>query len=189
MPHTEPHRDESTSAARWLSPDLVRNEETVIRTIFDPHHIESGALSPAAISLDDLRLRGWSVDRKGYTSLWRVKLSHRQWRTRKADINRCYVIPIIVGDLRAGCRLDQNQTFSVTDAALCSNSAHAAILLSVRSGEGLARKARTALMGFLPPYVEVSAAFSNQDKWGWSRGIIFQARAVMRALRSIFPII
>lgn len=185
MPHSEPHRDETTSAAPWISPGLVANGETVLRTIFDPHHLDlqSGALSNAAISLDDLRSRGWSVDRKRYTSLWRLKLDHRRWRDRKADLHQCYVIPISVGTLRANCRVEQGQTFSVTDYALWSNPAHATILLSQQGGDGMARKARTALMSFLPPYAEASTAFSTGDNWGWTRGMIC---AFLQILKKIF---
>ncbi len=181
MATKESHRDEKSSASRWFSPDLVRDEEIVLRTIFDPHHVESGTLSIAAVSLSDLRSRGWSVDRKKYTSLWKLKLNQLRWHHRKPDLHRCYVIPINVGTLR-DYKTDNNQIFSIIDLAFCLNPAHAAILLSVKGGDGAARKARDTLMAGLPAYIDVSKAFSNEDRWGWSRGMFLQVIAILRAL-------
>jgi hypothetical protein len=180
-----PHRDEKSSASRWISPGLVRDGEIILRTIFDPHHIQGGALSQAAVSLADIRSRGWSVDRKKYTSLWRVKLSHRSWLSKKADLEKCYVIPVSVEKIRNDCRMGGDQLFVVTDLALCGNPAHGCVLLSAESGEGQARRARRVLMGVLPKYVEASRAFSPQDTWGWSRGILLKFIAPMRAIGRI----
>lgn len=186
MAGKEPHRDERSSAARWISPGLVGDNEIVLRTIFDPHHIKSGVLSPAAIALDDLRSRGWSLDRKRFTSLWRMKLSHWNWHRRKTDLLGCFVLPINVKRVRSECRNNDKQILSITDWALCRNPAHAAVLLSAKSGEGEARRARTMLMTVLPRHIEVSRAFSANDRWGWSRGM----RGEMCApVKTIFEII
>jgi hypothetical protein len=172
MPRIEPHRDESSSAAPWISPGLVADNETVLRTIFDPQHIQNGELQNAAISLEDIRSRGWSVERKRFTSLWRIKLTHYRWRLKKSDLKRCYVIPIDVGALRTQCQFDQNHKFIVIDDALYANPAHAAVLISKKCGEGMARKARGELMKFMPPHIKLSRAFSTRDRWGWTRALV-----------------
>jgi hypothetical protein len=115
-----------------------------------------------------------------------MKLSHRMWRRRKQDLDKCFVIPINVGDIRAKYMPNGNQLFAVTDLALWKNPAHAVVLLSVRSSENEARRARTILMGILPKYCEISKAFSADDKWGWSRGLALQALAFLRALKGSF---
>ncbi|MGB9115386.1 hypothetical protein [Bradyrhizobium sp.] len=184
MLQVEPHRDEKSSASPWFSPGLVGDNEVVLRTIFDPHHLDGGVLAPAAISLSDLRVRGWSVDRKRFTSLWKMKLSHRGWMTKKQGLNRCLVLPIEVGAVRA-FKDQQNQIFSVTDMALCANPAHAAILLSTKGGDGAARKARSTLMKCLPKHVEVSEAFAVKDRWGWSRGVLLELITVLRTIFGI----
>jgi hypothetical protein len=184
MAVSEPHRDEKTSASRWFSPGLVQDDEIILRTIWDPHHFKDGNLSTtAAISLEDLRFRGWSVDRKRYTSLWRLKRAHRKSQIQKANLRRCYVIPIGVGNIRTDC----NGAFLVVDDALWKNPAHSAVLLSAKSSEVAARKARDLLMRTLPPYIDVANAFLDNDRWGWSRGIALEIIAMFRAaIRSVF---
>jgi hypothetical protein len=178
MAAAEPHRDEKISASHWFSPGLVQDGEIVLRTIWDPHHFKDGVLSTtAAISLDDLKSRGWSVDRKKYTSLWRLKRAHRKSQIQKGDLRKCYVIPIEVRSIRAGC----GGIFSVIDDAIFLNAAHSAVLLAAKSGDGAARKARDILMRALPPYVEASKAFSENDRWGWSRGIVLELMAIICA--------
>jgi hypothetical protein len=180
MPAKEPHRDETSSASRWFSPGLVRDDEIILRTIHDPHHIQDGKLSTsAAIPLDDLRSRGWSVDRKKFTSLWRVKIAHWRWQRRKPDLEGCYLIPIQVGSVRA----IPDNTFSVTDDALWSNPAHGAVILSAHCGPGAARRARDLLMQAISQYVAASDAFSPTDTRGWSRGIAAEIAAIFRAAK------
>ena len=58
-----PHLDENSSAVPALSPGIVRNREILLREIFDPDHIRDGQLLERAISVNDLRNRGFSVHR------------------------------------------------------------------------------------------------------------------------------
>jgi len=72
-----------------------------MRTILDPDHLgPDGKLASAAISLEDIRFRGWSVDRKYFTSLWRVRLSHYRWKKKKPKVRNIYVLPVPVHDIR-----------------------------------------------------------------------------------------
>jgi hypothetical protein len=176
----EPHRDEGNSAAPWFSPGLVRSNEVILRTILDPDHLEPGGkLAVAAISLQDIRFRGWSVDRKNYTSLRRVKLSHSKWKENKPSIVRCYVLPIPVGEIRHSNPTTGVHDFVVTDEALWLNPAHAAVLLSGPKGESAARGFRNNLLQKLPNYVDVSEAFAPSDKYGYLKGMLGQFVAIL----------
>lgn len=118
----EPHRDEHKSAVPWLSPGLVRSNELVLRTILDPDHLEpDGKLALAAISLADIRFRGWSVDRKYFTGLWRVRLSHSEWKKKKPHLRKIHVLPILVGEIRLPGPTTGQQDFVVTDTAVWLN--------------------------------------------------------------------
>jgi hypothetical protein len=184
----EPHRDEGKSAAPWFSPGLVRSNEVILRTILDPDHLEPGGkLAVAAISLQDIRHRGWSVDRKNYTSLRRVKSSHSKWKRNKPSIVKCYVLPIPVGEIRHLDPITGVQDFVVTDAALWLNPAHAVILLSGPQGQSAARGFRNNLLQKLPNYVDVAEAFAPSDKYGYFKGMLGQFAAMLVSLfRSIF---
>jgi hypothetical protein len=178
----EPHRDEHTSASRWFSPGLVQSDEIVLRTVLDPDHLEpNGNLAAAAISLEDIRFRGWSVDRKRFTCLWRVRFFHSGWKKRRPNIRRFYVLPLPVGVIRQPDPATGQQQFVVTDAAKWLNPAHAHVLLSASQGEGAARGYRTKLLQRLPPYVDVATAFTPVDKHGCVRGMLKQFGAIVVA--------
>ena len=184
MPEQEIHRDETSSASRWISPGLVHNDETVLRTVLDPHHLNGGVLAPAAISLADLQRRGWSIDRRLYTSPWRIKLFHWRWQKRRPDIHRCQVIPVLAARIRR-CNADGNQIFAITDTAMCNNPAHAAVLATTQLTDGQARKARKLLLDMLPAHIDVAKTFGRKDTWGWSRGMLFKFAAPFKSVKSI----
>jgi hypothetical protein len=169
------HRDEHKSAAPRHSPGLVRSDELVLRTILDPDHIEpGGGLKSAAISLDDLRFRGWSVDRKRYTSLRQLRLFHSRWAARKPQVRQFLVIPVLVSEIR----IDRNglQDFVVTDAAQCSKPCHANVLSSVpKLKDSEVRKLRDELIKRLPRYVKAEDVFGESDRYGYLRGMLAQS--------------
>ena len=177
----EPHRDERTSASPWFSPGLVRDDEIILRTILDPHHVENNTLSPAAIALADLRERGWSVDRKTFTSAWRIRLDHKRWGKRKSDLRKCWVVPAAVGDVRKLIADDQ-KLFVITDHASPLNPAHGSLLLATKSSQGAARKARDILLRALPSYISLEHCFTPQEKYGWWRGVLLGYSASVRQL-------
>jgi hypothetical protein len=166
-------RNENVSAAPWFSPGLVTSEEVILRTVLDPDHLQSnGKLADAAISLEDIRVRGWSVDRKKFTSPWTISLFHSRWKSRKPAINNFYVLPILVRDLRIQDDKTGIQEFVVVDAALCFRPSHAAVLFRRPQAPSAARKFRTDLIQRLPRYVDVSLAFDSDDRYGFTRGMI-----------------
>jgi hypothetical protein len=176
----EPHRDERKSAAPCLSPGLVRSEEIVLRTVLDPDHLEpDGKLKLAAISLEDIRFRGWSVDRQRFTSVRQVRLFHFEWRKRNPHLRTCYVLSIPVSQIRQRNPQNGVQEFVVIDTALWRKPAHATVLLSSLQTEGAARKLRNDLLKKLPPYVDVTQAFDSADKHGYLRGMFSQVAAIL----------
>ena len=179
------HRDEAVSAAPWISPGLVRSNEVVLRTIHDPHHIERGKLNKAAIATSDLMERGWSVDRMKYTSAWRIRLSHLFWNIRERRNGRdtkFFIVPVSVGQVRGLLDSNGGQFLSVTDEAMKTNPAHAAIVLASSSQKSDARKARTMLVAALPPHIEVAKAFKGSRRFGWSLGMIMMLIAPFRTI-------
>lgn len=173
-------RDEQKSASPWFSPGLVTSEEIILRTVLDPDHLKAdGKLADAAISLEDIRVRGWSVDRKRFTSPWAIKLFHSRWKRRKPAIKKFYVLPILVRELRFRDETTGIQEFVAVDAALWFKPAHAAVLLSSLQAQSAARKLRTDLIQKLPRYVDVSRAFNSGDRYGFTRGIVGHLRTLL----------
>ena len=173
-------RDEKKSASPWFSPGLVSSEEIILRTVLDPDHLKKdGKLADAAISLEDIRVRGWSVDRKRFTSPWAIKLFHSRWKRKKPAISKFYVLPILVRDLRYRDETTGIQEFVAVDAALWFKPSHAAVLLSRLQPPSAARKLRTDLIQKLPRYVDVSRAFNSGDRCGYTRGLIWHLRTLL----------
>lgn len=54
--HTAPlHLDEGISAAPDFSPGIVQDNERLLRTLFNPAHVQHGKVLPRAIPVQDLR--------------------------------------------------------------------------------------------------------------------------------------
>ena len=68
MPCQTPHLDETSSAAPHISPSTVEDDESLLRSVFNPDHIKDGQIQPSAISLKDLQERGFSVNRLKYVT-------------------------------------------------------------------------------------------------------------------------
>ena len=68
MPCQTPHLDEASSAAPDISPGIVEDDESILRSVFNPDHVKDGQVQPSAISLKDLQERGFSVNRTKYVT-------------------------------------------------------------------------------------------------------------------------
>jgi hypothetical protein len=176
-----PHRSESKSAAPRYSPGLVKSNEVVLRTILDPDHLlESGHLRSAAITLDDIRFRGWSVDRRKFTSTKRLKLFHQDWKKRQPKIERFYVLPVQASVIRFNA-VSQHQEFVVTDAAECNKPCHAAVFLASteKHSQSQLRQFRNELIERLPKYIDVDDVFEKGEESGYFWGMARQCLAFL----------
>ena len=182
MSELAPHRDESSSAAPWYSPGPVHSDEKIIRTVYDPEHLElDGKLKAAAVSLDDIQSKGWSVDREKFTSLRRVKRLQSKWQ--KQNPNRAFrVVSVGVGKIRQVGSANGESEFVVTDTALRWRPSHATVLLSTPQKPSQARKFRNDLIAALPPHTDTADAFKDVGRWGYVRGLAEQVVAVLRQI-------
>jgi hypothetical protein len=182
-----PHRSESKTSAPRYSPGLVQSDELVLRTILDPDHLEAGGqLKLAAISLEDIQFRGWSVDRKKFTSLRQLKIFHQDWKNRKPQIDRFYVLPVSANAIRLNPD-GGYQEFLVTDAALCFKPGHAAVF-AAKAGpqppsKSRLRQLRNELLEKLPPYVDAGQVFEPLEKFGYVWGMFRQSAVFLASLR------
>jgi hypothetical protein len=143
-------------------------------------------LKSAAIPLEDIQYRGWSVDRKKFTSLRQLQLFHRAWKKRKPNIDRFYVLPVYASRIRFNS-VSGNQDFVVTDAALCRKPCHAAVL-AAKAGEQVSsksrlRQSRNELLEKLPPYVEASQVFEPREQFAYFWGMLIQSAVFVASLR------
>ena len=163
--------DENDSAAPKFSPGLVTSDEILLRTIIDPDHLgPNGTLSVAAVALEDIRQRGWSVNRKKFTSLRRLRYIHSEKKAKKTTIIRFFVLPVAVSYFRKPGPVTGKQDFVVIDDASWENPAHASVLLASACSPGQARQFRNHLLQNLPKYVDVETVFSPRDKPGHCLG-------------------
>jgi hypothetical protein len=169
VPPTTPHRDEGTSASPWISPGIVDNDEILLRTLLEPEHVKDGRPVEAAIPLQDLRHRGYSVDRRRYTSKWRVLIYHRSRLRRVGGQRRAFIGILRAHELRQLIAEDTERAFVVIDTALLSNPAHAVILSAIHRSESKARALRKHLARRMTA-VALTEAFSDGSGFGWTRG-------------------
>lgn len=183
-----PHRSETKSAAPRYSPGLVQRDEIILRTVLDPDHVDpkNGNLSFAAVSLDDIQYRGWSVDRKKYTSLRRLRLYHQEKKRNKPGIKRFYVLPVRVSDIRFNPETG-DQDFVVIDDALCGKPCHAAVLSSATGNQPKSKlkQFRGELLKRLPQYVGTLQIFESGEKYGYLLGMAKQSAVFLGSLRHL----
>jgi hypothetical protein len=67
------HLNERLSAAPGLSPGIVEDDELLLREMFNPEHVRDGKVIERAVSVDDLRIRGFSVHRMKHVNPAMIK--------------------------------------------------------------------------------------------------------------------
>lgn len=166
------HRDESSSPVRWLSIGNVRDDEIVLRTLLNPTHVKDGRVIEVEINLDDLMQRGYSVDRKRFTSAWRVRLYQIRKLRKLAFRVTAWTGVCFVSELRKHRHPDdQLQALAVTEAPLLLNPAHAQVISAAERTKSKARKLRKFIAESMKPVQFPRYAFEQTDRYGWSRGI------------------
>ena len=143
------HLDESRSAAPYFSPGVVKDNENLIRELFNPEHIVNGELKPAAIPVTDLLNRGYSVHRINYVSKSRVEkfIQERLGRNRRGeDWTFEGAVKLSTDSLRL-IEVESEKALVIIDTALKENCGHASIYSADPSrGKAHARMIREQLL-------------------------------------------
>ena len=142
----------STDAASGSPPvyDPVPREEQLLRLNFSPEHIQNGEVIPNAIAVEDLKKRGYSLDREHLVKIETIqKRSDSQSAKNPKDREESYIS-------RFGCEsvcleVDDEgaPAFKVEASPREDNNAHAHILSAISRGPGTLRKLRGQLVPHL----------------------------------------
>ena len=90
--------DESTGAIPALSPGPVQDQETLLRIIIEPDHINEGRIQPSAVQLRDLTQRGLSVHRREYTTEQEIRTAAQLGFTISSGVGEGIYKPVVQGD-------------------------------------------------------------------------------------------
>ena len=165
MPCQTPHLDEATTAAPGVSPGPVKDEENLLREMLNPDHVVGGEVRPTAVSLRDLKERGFSVNRMDHVTRVFIDRAINQRLTRPFQgMSRVSegVARFTTGAVRE-IRDNGNQGFVVIDAATESSRGHASIYLSdVQVNDSHARGLRSRLLPLLENRMSVAEAFAGR---------------------------
>ena len=164
MPVFPPHLDETTSAAPGISPGPVKDEEFLLREIFNPYHVKDGKLLNTVISLQDLRYNGFSVHRMAHVTAEFVKKSieERLSKSRRGEPwKEEGAAKLKTLNVREIC-LENRQALVVIDRALKDNPGHASIYAAdPKKGDAHARELRSLLLPLLQERISVDKAFEE----------------------------
>ena len=142
----------------------MEDHERLLRALFNPDHVKDGHVLVTAISLADLRCRGFSVHRMAYVPQKLVQNLIDKFLSRLRDRQHLKFEGVARLETRTVRGIFENgkQAFVVIDTAEHCNVGHASIYLSeAPSSEGHARKLRTLLLPLLQERTSVDEAFNN----------------------------
>jgi hypothetical protein len=159
-----PHRDENVTAMPGISPGTVKDDEEVLRSLFNPEHVENGVLQERAISLDDLRCRGYSVHRLRHTDRQTVQRSNEKILGRSFNGQSRTLVGAAI--LRArevrDLRHEGKQAFVVIDTALKCNRGHSSIYAKDSPfSKGRLRKLRELLLPLVDAGMTANDPFTD----------------------------
>jgi hypothetical protein len=142
--------DDELRSQSAYSPGVVKDEEELLRIIFYPEHIVDNIVQPSAIALDDLRSRGFSVDRRPYAQHDILRrnvdnLRNRQQGARQVD----YVARLQCREVRDIQDNNVERAFIVIDTAYETNIAHASIYSARPRTDAHLRRLRNRLLVLL----------------------------------------
>ena len=128
---------------------IVEDNENLIRVLYEPEHIKNGMLLETAISLEDIKVRGFSLDRESYvkSTVIRNRIRNQKSKnpiTRQRDtksIFSCIGIRQIVD-------LNGVRVCVVLDTPSVTNPAHAS-LYSMKCSNSQLRKLRGLILPIL----------------------------------------
>lgn len=144
-----------------FSPGPVLSEETLLRIVYYPAHIDDdGKLKPEAIPTQDLNRRGFSVYRKLYAKREKIATVIDSYVSRKTERKCRGISPILCKTVRNIDDKENNKAFDVFDAAdTLDNEAHAEIKYSRTYGKAEQRGLRSKLKDKFNVILDVESVY------------------------------
>lgn len=167
IPTHSPHLDESISAAPDFSPGIVKDDERLLRALFNPEHVQDGQVLDRAIPVQDLRRRGFSVHRMAHVSPEFVQRSIDELlaRPRRAGPWADEGVAVLLTSGIRTLQLEGARAFVVIDTAHAGNPGHASIYVAKpEKGESYTRELRGLLLPFLQERKSVAEAYAINGK-------------------------
>ena len=161
------HLDESVSAAPDFSPGIVKDDERLLRALFNPEHVLGGQVIDRAVPVRDLRERGFSVHRMTCVSPDFVQHSIDQLisRPRKGDPWIDEGVAVLMTSAVRALHLNDARAFVVIDTARYDHPGHASIYAAEPGkGESYARELRGLLLPFLQERMSLTEAYATDGK-------------------------
>jgi hypothetical protein len=144
--------------------DQVRDDEFLLRLNYSPEHIKDGEILPAAVALEDLKDRGFSVDRE---ELVRIEIiierAAGQQERSPAAREEAHLSRFQTGPVRSEVDHEQKPAFSVVASAIPGNAAHAHIVSAIPRGEGARRRLRSILLKHLNNLIALNTYASQKS--------------------------
>ena len=161
------HLDEGVSAAPDFSPGIVKDDERLLRALFNPEHVQGGQIIDRAVPVRDLRERGFSVHRMACVSPDFVLHSIDQLisRPRKGGPWIDEGVAILMTSAVRALRLNDARAFVVIDTARYDHPGHASIYAAEPArGESYVRELRSLLLPLLQERRSVAEAYAINGK-------------------------
>lgn len=146
-----------------FSPGPVLSEETLLRIIYYPDHIDDGGnLLPEAIPTQDLRERGFSVYRKLYVKRKKVSDVIDNYVSKKSERQCRGISPVQCHTVRSINNKDGNQAFNVLDDAKTEDDeAHAEIKFSQKYGKAEQKGYRSKLKDKFTTILDTESVYAE----------------------------
>lgn len=130
---------------------VVKDEEHLLRVIYAPEHIRNGSVIESAIALEDLKERGFSLDRASYVDDAVIQQRIAAQTDRKPDQRQSnFIAQFECVSVRNISDESNEQAFIVIDTAQDDNLAHASLYsANANLGRGGLRKLRDKLLPLL----------------------------------------
>lgn len=144
------------------APCPVRSNETLLRLIFYPDHIRDTHLLPEAISREDLRSRGFSIQRAEYATRKILQCRVDEICTKADGRSLAGIVKIVCENIRGIKDNDACQAFIVLDDANKEDDiGHAIILFSRDYANSFQRKLRKDLLDLMTEVISIEEAVGS----------------------------
>ena len=141
----------------------LSDDEWLLRLYFSPEHIHNGEVVPTAISLSDLRERGFSLDRESIVNTEIIVTRAENQSVKKPEnraepfLSRFECCPV------RKLKHEDKPAFEVKESPMDENHAHAHILSAQKLGDGSLRKLRNQLIPHLQGLVALDAYIKDRQ--------------------------